>query len=521
MQNMQDMQNAQNVQDVQKVQKMQKIHLKAPNNWINDPNGFIYYKGEYHLFYQYFPYAVQWGSPFWGHAVSKDLVNWRHLDIALLPTVRGDQNGCFSGSAIEHEGKMHIVYTGVRYDEIDPDNIYVSKNGKFEATQMSITSEDGYHFDNWKGKKVIIPPITDNTIGHWNHTRDPKIWRGSDAWYLILGSTINEEKGEVLFYRSEDLEHWTYVNQVIPGPSIGYICECPDYFEVEGGKVLLASAMGIPKPGERIQDHSICYLVDFEEKTCNMDIPDEFQYVDYGLDLYAPQTTTDKDGNRVMVAWLRMPTPVDDKWIGMFCAPRLVEVKNNHIYFPLHPAIREAFGKAIELEADAAQRYTVQEDAATVQEDAIQEDGVQQDAVQQEKEGQVVLVHQGNQEKKQNQINTMHVHLADKIKDSQYRIEMELDNEEQIKVGGVKIYREENKLYVDRRKVYPSGQLGEHLLSITPEIKDGNKLEILVEENVIEIFVNDGEYVISNIVYGLSDEIIANISGEMKLYTLN
>ena len=99
------------------------IHLKAPGNWINDPNGFIYYKGNYHLFYQYFPYAPSWGTMHWGHAVSKDLVSWEHLGVALFPTKYEDQNGCFSGSAVEYDGKMYLYYTGVHYNKPDPNNI--------------------------------------------------------------------------------------------------------------------------------------------------------------------------------------------------------------------------------------------------------------------------------------------------------------------------------------------------------------------------------------------------------------
>jgi len=86
---------------------MNSIHLRAPKGWINDPNGFIYYKGKYHMFYQHFPYAPQWGRMHWGHAVSDDLTNWEHLDIALFPTKTDDSDGCFSGSAVEHNGKMH------------------------------------------------------------------------------------------------------------------------------------------------------------------------------------------------------------------------------------------------------------------------------------------------------------------------------------------------------------------------------------------------------------------------------
>ena len=87
-----------------------RLHLKAPDNWINDPNGFIYYKGQYHLFYQYFPYGPRWGTMHWGHAVSQDLVSWEHKGLALYPTIHGDQNGCFSGSAVEEEGKLYLVY---------------------------------------------------------------------------------------------------------------------------------------------------------------------------------------------------------------------------------------------------------------------------------------------------------------------------------------------------------------------------------------------------------------------------
>ena len=91
------------------------LHLKAPGDWINDPNGFVYYKGKYHLFYQYFPCAPVWGTMHWGHAVSDDLVHWRHLGIALFPTKSYDRNGIFSGSALEIDGRMMLYYTAVRW----------------------------------------------------------------------------------------------------------------------------------------------------------------------------------------------------------------------------------------------------------------------------------------------------------------------------------------------------------------------------------------------------------------------
>ena len=215
------------------------LHLKAPGNWINDPNGFIYYKGEYHLFYQYFPYGTRWGTMHWGHAVSKDLVNWEHRGLALYPSRKEDRNGCFSGSAVESNGKMYLFYTGVRYEAVDPSDPHLCLDDQFESSQLVISSDDGFSFDNEHGKKVIIPPLCNPAEGDRTHTRDPKIWKGKDGWYLILGSTVGREFGEVLIYHSTDLDKWDYVSKTFKGPEYGWMWECPDYFETEGGGVLL------------------------------------------------------------------------------------------------------------------------------------------------------------------------------------------------------------------------------------------------------------------------------------------
>ena len=116
---------------------MDKIHLKSPKNWINDPNGFIYYKGKYHLFYQHFPYEPRWGTMHWGHAVSDDLVSWEHKEIALFPSKSTDRNGCFSGSAVEHDGKMYIYYTGVRYLTENPEDIHTCPGDNFAAAVLT------------------------------------------------------------------------------------------------------------------------------------------------------------------------------------------------------------------------------------------------------------------------------------------------------------------------------------------------------------------------------------------------
>lgn len=434
----------------------QSIHLKAPDNWINDPNGFIYYKGYYHLFYQYFPYAPRWGTMHWGHAVSKDLVTWEHKGLALYPSVHPDQNGCFSGSAMEHDGKLYLYYTGVRYEVVNPDDPHTCLDEQFESAQLMISSEDGFHFDNENGKEVIIPPIETSQPGHRTHTRDPKIWRGKDAWYIILGSTEEEKYGEVLFYRSEDLHTWTYVNKAWKGPDYGWMWECPDYFSTSGGDVLLISAMGLLKNEEREKNQSICFPVCFSEHSCTLDIPDHYQYLDYGLDLYAPQTTVDEEGRRTMVAWVRMPEVTEQGWIGMFCCPRIIENRNGHIYFRMHPHIRNKFTKKITDIKEASGKN--------------------------------------------------------------YLITVELTEGESMNIGGFLICRKNGRIVTDRTTVYPISD-GAHLLSQTPVIQDGYLLEILVDPNLIEVFINNGEYIISNAIYDLKDTLICNANSDLQLFT--
>ena len=97
-----------------KVEDKPAFHLAARTGWKNDPNGFSFYKGEYHMFYQYYPYDSQWGPMHWGHAVSSDLLHWKHLPAALAPDEFYDRDGCFSGSAVAlDDGRQLLMYTGV------------------------------------------------------------------------------------------------------------------------------------------------------------------------------------------------------------------------------------------------------------------------------------------------------------------------------------------------------------------------------------------------------------------------
>ena len=193
------------------------FHFTPPSNWMNDPNGLIYFGGKYHMFYQHFPYATKWGTMHWGHAVSDDMVSWEYLPIALFPTKSYDRDGVFSGGAIEKDDKMYLYYTAVKYLEVSDEDTTVALNGQFEASQAMLISDDGYSFDNFEGKKQIIKPIADKKIGDRINTRDPKVWKFRDKYYMILGSKIMEFGKDtytprVLFYVSNDAVNWQYIN---------------------------------------------------------------------------------------------------------------------------------------------------------------------------------------------------------------------------------------------------------------------------------------------------------------------
>lgn len=430
------------------------LHLKAPGNWMNDPNGFIYYQGKYHLFYQHFPYAPVWGTMHWGHAVSEDLVHWEHLDIALFPTKTYDQNGVFSGSAIEKDGKLYLYYTAVRYLAMAAGNIHRADQDQYESSQAVVISEDGYHFDNWKDKHQIIPVIRDEGIANVTHTRDPKVWKAGKYYYMILGSTYKDKEGRILFYKSEDGLNWIYADQYRNG-NYGKILECPDLFRLGDDHIFVGSPMYIIEDGLEYPSHAICTLVDFEQETCRLECPDTYQFVDYGMDLYAPQSNIDKDGRRVLIGWMRMPKAVEKDgekpWNGMMCLPRVVEVEDGHICFRVHPEVEKYFSERVPLEdvRDSGDRIKLPE-------------------------GQPC------------------------------RLRVALQEGEGLDIGGYRIWVENDCVKTDRSKVF-AGIEGYHLTSSTPKVGGRYELDIFVEPNLIEIFVNAGQYVVSNVVYGLED----------------
>lgn len=187
-----------------------QFHLLPAANWMNDPNGPIYWNGNYHMFYQYNPNGAYWGDMHWGHAVSNDMVHWRHLPVALAPTADGpDSAGCYTGTAAVENGRVMMMYTGVRAVPLDQATI---KNGNpplAESQCLAIANDpDLKTWTKVPAPVIAAPPRTLEVNGF----RDPSPWRQGDWWYTVIASGIANQGGAVLLYRSRDLRTWDYMH---------------------------------------------------------------------------------------------------------------------------------------------------------------------------------------------------------------------------------------------------------------------------------------------------------------------
>jgi fructan beta-fructosidase len=274
-----------------------QLHFTPDRNFMNDPNGLVYYKGEYHLFYQHNPFGKEWGHMSWGHAVSPNLLHWQHLPVALL-----EENGImmFSGSAVvdwknssgfgsTKEPPLVAIYTG----------------------HTSTNQHQSIAFSNDRGRtwtKYIGNPVLD--IGQKDF-RDPKvIWHEpSKQWIMVVALPVERK---VRFYASPNLKEWKLKGEFGPAGAPKGIWECPDLFplRVEGKRnlekwVLIVSVNpGGPNGGSASQ-----YFVGSFDGAIfvNESSPETVRWLDHGKDFYAAVTWSDipkADGRCILLGWM-------------------------------------------------------------------------------------------------------------------------------------------------------------------------------------------------------------------------
>lgn len=322
-----------NVADLKRVEQYRpNFHFTPEANWMNDPNGMVYHNGKYHLFYQYYPDSTVWGPMHWGHAISKDLLHWEHRPIALFPDSLGY---IFSGSAVIDKnntagfGKDAMVAIFTYHDPIK------EKEGKidFQTQGIAYSNDEGETWTKFDKNPVIKNPgIRD--------FRDPKVFWNQEKlkWQLVLVA-----KDHVQIYESENLKVWNKISEFRfkDSPPLG-VWECPDLFklQVEGSNeqkwVLIISHGGESAPnggsGTRY------FIGDYDGTTFTTNQKTSL-WVDYGTDNYAGVTYNNEPNNkRIFIGWMSnwnyaVVTPTET-WRSAMTLPRELSIyKQNNQYF--------------------------------------------------------------------------------------------------------------------------------------------------------------------------------------------
>lgn len=319
-------------QEVERALQKNRLthHLMPPTGWLNDPNGLCYFKGRYHVFYQYAPFDANGGLKFWGHYSSEDMIDWKDEGTALYPDSVNDCHGVYSGSALVDGDKMHLFFSGNVKLEGDYDYI---NNGR-ESSTLHIVSEDGIHF----GKKEVAIHCSEYPKNYTCHIRDPKVWKDGQGYHMVLGGRQKRDHGAVLFYKSQDLQNWEFDRELTTEDTFGYMWECPDFFELSGEKILSVSPQGLNSEEYRFQNiYQSGYFV-LQDGTVKSE---NFREWDMGFDFYAPQTFEDAKGRRILIGWMGMPdadddytnpTAVQENWQHCLTVPREVTMRNGMLY---------------------------------------------------------------------------------------------------------------------------------------------------------------------------------------------
>lgn len=301
------------------------LHLASPIGWINDPNGFSMFKGEYHLFCQYHPYDKIWGPMHWAHFKSKDLLKWEHLPVALAPDMNYDSFGCFSGTAIEDNGRHILMYTGVIKDD------------EKERQTQCIAIGDGINYEKLGQNPIIkgdVLPKGSSLVDF----RDPKIWKEDNTFYSVVANRAEDGSGQIALFTSKNLIDWEFKNIILKcNNELGKMWECPDFFELDNKHFLILSPQEMEQQGlEYHGGNCNVFIVGDYDKDNFIFTKEKTEALDYGLDFYAPQTTLTSDGRRVLVGWMQSwdnhMTPHELGWSGIMSIPRELTYKNGRLY---------------------------------------------------------------------------------------------------------------------------------------------------------------------------------------------
>lgn len=441
----------------------QSYHVMAPVGLINDPNGFCEYKGRYYLFYQIHPFKAYHGLKYWAQIVSDDLVNWEYQGIVLEPEFWFEKDGCFSGNIMVIDDIMYLYYTG---------NIW--KGGvEFdvgEEYQCLAISCDGKSFKKLSKPIINHPDFTQYTPHH----RDPKVWKHNNRYYMIVGAQTKEEKPEIIMYHSLNLTDWEYKSVLLDSAggehSKAYMWECPNYCEIGHKDVLFICPQGMTYEEDLTKNiHQSGYLIGDIDYDRGKFLYDEKSYklLDYGFEFYAPQIYTDRRGRHLCIGWMGLPNEDDHPsveygWIHCLTLPTELVMKGDKLY---RKPVKE-------LETLRKKEIVVDESTSYSFSKACFE---------------LIIEFEANSDIAVNLRCSNNMEYCTKLFYNSKRRKMILD-------------RNNNRFnFQGKREV----KISKHTQKL--------RLDIFVDHSSIEIFINDGEYVLTTRIFTLAEDILNTI----------
>ncbi len=308
-----------------------RFHLEMPFGLINDPNGLVYYNGEYHIFYQWNPLGCEHKNKCWAHTHTRDFVTYSVPELAMHPGDVHDKDGCYSGCGTVENGQLRVLYTCNAKDE---------QGVRTPAQRFGVLRSDG----TIQKQEIVIPNSPAGITGHF---RDPYLFRRHGRRYMVLGAQAEQlsdgtpgERGTVLIYREADDGSWQNMGELATRlGDFGYMWECPGIMHFGDYDVLAFCPQGLPA---REYDRQNLYESGYIAGKMSLDSMDmlahgKFQEFDHGFDFYAPQVFQ-HEGRHIMLGWMGMPDrdadypTAEQGWMYCLTLPRVLTLRQGHIY---------------------------------------------------------------------------------------------------------------------------------------------------------------------------------------------
>lgn len=454
------------------------FHIHPEYGLLNDPNGLAFYNGKYIAFHQWYPFGTIHGMKHWMQLESEDLVNWTRVGVAITPTELYESHGAYSGTAIEINDKLYLYYTG---------NIKIDKENRSANQCLAIMDKEGTVTKYGNNPLILGVPE-----GYTGHVRDPKVFKKGDKYFMLLGAQRLDESGTILVYKSEDALEWTLLGELKLENftnDFGYMWECPDYIKIDDKDVLIFSPQGINPEGEKYHNiFNVVYMIgklDIDNLKFIVEASDE---LDGGFDFYAPQSFKGKDDQALMLAWAGMGEfnyPTDqNEWAHCLTFPRELTIKNNKLY---------------QMPAKEISYLRINE------------------AIEDEKVNNKISILNDN--------NSYELDLKiDTLEAKNFSIELLSSNEEKLLIA---FDKERNKVILDKGSlVHKFATEYGNKREVTVSSLDKVNVKILVDNSIVEIFINDGEKALTTRAFPLEAskniEVIAdsNVKYSYRKYSL-